>query len=1060
LRRVVEWSLTFRLLVVMAAAGTMVVGVAQLRDAPVDLLPEFTPPYVEIQTEALGLSAAEVEQLITVPLEGDLLNGVAWIDTIRSQSVDGLSSIVLVFEPGTNLLDARQLVQERLTQAHALPHVSKPPAMLQPLSSASRVMLVGLSSKNLSPTEMGLLARWTIRPRLLGVPGVANVAIWGQREHQLQVQVDPATLREHGLTLAQIISTTGNSQLVSPLSFLEASTPGSGGFIDTPQQRLQIRHILPIATPEGLSQVPVDGAPRKRLGDVTRIVEDHQPLIGDAVVGDGFGLMLVIEKFPGASTLQVTHDVEGALAAMEPGLGGIQTDSTIFRPATLIESALDHLGPALLVAGLLLLLAIGAILLDWRTVAITLVSVPLSLVAAGLVLVVRGETMNAMVLAGLAVAVVIVVDDAVTAGESVSRRLRERVGPPEPPLRDAVRDATVELRRPLGYATLIVLASTLPILVLDGRPGGFFGPTAVSYAVAVLASMLVALLVAPAVGLLLLHRRRPAVREERAHLRWLRRRSERLLAASLRRSAVVFAAACVVALLAGAAAPRVGTSLLPDFQERQLLVDVDATPGTSRQEMIRITTEMSRDLRALPGIENVGIHVGRAVLADQVVTIDSGTLWVTMADDADYDETVAAIEAIADGQPRVASEVLTYSDRVVRSVAALDDRTGAAIPGGGALDALTGADEPVVVRIYGKDLEQLREKADEVRTAIAAIPGVVDPRVDTRARQPTVEIEVDLTAARRHGLKPGDVRRSAATLVQGIEVGSLFEEQKVFEVMVVGIPELRTSLADLRDLLLDTPGGGQVRLEEVADVRVAETPTVIEREAASRRIDVVADVRGRSNDAVLGDVAESLARLDFPLEYYADLIGGSEERDAAETRILAYGLAAAIAILLLLQAAFGSWRLAVVFFLALPAAAAGGILLLAGLGLDLTVGSVAGLVAVYGLAARQLVVLVATYRRLEREGVESLTLVARGVDERLPAVCASTIGLAVFFLPFAVLGAADGLEILRPLAISVLGGLVTSTLLTLFVGPALYLRFVSAHGRDRVESAVAHPAGS
>ena len=332
MRSLVSWSLKFRHLVVLVAVGILVVGATQLRDMPVDVLPEFTPGYVEVQTEALGLSAAEVEELITVPLEGDLLNGVAGIDVIRSESVAGLSRIVLVIEPGTDVMDARQLVQERLTQAHALPNVSKPPAMLQPLSSSSRVLMVGLRSDELSMVDLGLLARWTIRPRLLGVPGVANVAMWGQREHQLQVQVDPERLRARDVSLEQIVSTTGNSQLVSPLSFLEGSTPGTGGFIDTPNQRLQVRHILPITTPEGLARVPVDGAEGGlRLGDVTTIVEDHQPLIGDASVADSEGILLVVEKFPGANTLEVTDGVQDALDALRPGLAGVEVDSTVFR---------------------------------------------------------------------------------------------------------------------------------------------------------------------------------------------------------------------------------------------------------------------------------------------------------------------------------------------------------------------------------------------------------------------------------------------------------------------------------------------------------------------------------------------------------------------------------------------------------------------------------------------------------------------------------------------------------------------------------------------------------
>src|SRR5919109_719214 len=306
LRWIVGSSLKLRFLIVPVAAGMVLLGVTQLRHAPVDVLPEFTPPLVDIQTEALGLSAQEVEQLVTVPLEQDLLNGVAFLDQIRSQSLPGLSRIELIFQPGTDVLAARQLVQERLIQAPGgIPNVSKAPIMLQPLSSTSRVMMVGLSSRDVSLIDMSVLARWKIRPRLMAVPGVANVAIWGQRERQLQVQVDPQRLRRLGVTLDQVMASTGNALWVSPLSFVEASTPGTAGFIDTPNQRLGIQHILPITTAKDLSQV--------RIGDVGRVVEDHQPLIGDAVVNDGPNLMLVVEKFPGANTLEVTRGIEAAL---------------------------------------------------------------------------------------------------------------------------------------------------------------------------------------------------------------------------------------------------------------------------------------------------------------------------------------------------------------------------------------------------------------------------------------------------------------------------------------------------------------------------------------------------------------------------------------------------------------------------------------------------------------------------------------------------------------------------------------------------------------------------
>src|ERR671915_1877098 len=344
-------SLRFRLLAVAVAAGVLALGVTQLRDAPVDVLPEFTPPYVEIQTEALGLPAEEVEQLITVPMEADLLNGVQDIEVLRSESLPGLSSITLVFDEDADLYTSRQLVQERLTAlaAAARPNVSKPPVMLQPYSSSSRLLMFGLSSDEVSPIEKSVIARWTLQPRLLGVPGVANVAIWGFRDRQLQVQVDPKRLHDRNVTLQQVVESTANAQIASPLSFVEGAVPGTGGFIETPQQRLGVRHVFDKLTdPNELGNVPIDGTGGElRLGDVTRVVEDHQPLIGDAVVNDGDGLMLVIEKFPGANTVEVTKGVEAALEDLKPGLAGMEPDTSVFRPASYIEDAIDNLTLAL-----------------------------------------------------------------------------------------------------------------------------------------------------------------------------------------------------------------------------------------------------------------------------------------------------------------------------------------------------------------------------------------------------------------------------------------------------------------------------------------------------------------------------------------------------------------------------------------------------------------------------------------------------------------------------------------------------------------------------------------
>jgi CzcA family heavy metal efflux pump len=1043
IRAIVRSSLRFRLLVVGVAAGVMAVGVLQLRDASVDVLPEFTPPYVEVQTEALGLSAEEVEQLVTVPLEADLLNGTKGVTVLRSQSVPGESSIVLLFEPGTDIFDARQLVQEQLTQAHANPNVSQPPQMLQPLSSESRVMMIGLSPHELSQIEASVLARWTIRPRLLGIDGVANVSIFGLRDRQLQVLVDPERLRDSSVSLRQVISTAGNAQLVSPLSFLAASTPGTGGFIDTPNQRLQVRHILPIVTPEKLARVPVEGtggaaAKPLRLGEITRVVEDHQPLIGDAIVNNGTGLLLVVEKFPGANTLDVTRDVDEALDELRPGLSGMTIDSSVFRPADFIEEATDNLTLAVIIGCALLALVLFALLYAWRTALICFASFALSLTAAALVLSVTEAAINAFVFAGLAVAVGVVIDDAVIDVENIRRRLGEHGKDASGP--DVVVEAAAEMRSPSGYATAIILLTALPVFFIEGVSGAFFEPLVRSYALAVLVSMLVALTVTPALSLLL----RPTGRESPI-LQWTKRRYDAALSRILRVPRAAFLAAGIVAIAGLAVIPLLHGPIIPSFKNRDLLVHLDGPPGTSHPEMSRIVARTSRDLRSIPGVRDVAGHVGRAVTGDQVVDVNSSELWVKLDPDADYDDAKASVERAINGYPGFSRSVLTYERQRIRDVGAVDDRQAVdGSPASADLDVLTGTDRrPLLVRVYGEDLNVLRRQGARMRRLLADVDGVVDPRVEPLVEEPTMAIEVSLAKAQRYGIKPGDVRREAATLLEGIQVGSLFEKQKVFEVVVRAAPDERASLTDVRRLLIDTPGGGHVRIGDIADVRVRPTPQVIERDASSRRIDISADVSGRALGDVKDDIKERLAQTSFPLEYHAQVIGDATGPRATATRLVGFGIAAAIGIFLLLQAAFRSWRLAFVAFLALPVALVGGELAELADGGVFSVGALIGLVAVLGIAARNSVVLITHYHHLEQHEREAFGpgLVLRGAGDRLAPILIAALATAAALLPFVVLGDHAGYEIVHPMAVVILGGLVTSILLSLFLMPTLYSRF-------------------
>ena len=1048
IRSVIHTSLRFRYLVVAIAAGVLAVGIVQLRDAPVDVLPEFTPPYVEIQTEALGLSAVEVENLITVPLEADLLNGVEAAEVIRSESLPGLSSIVLVFEPGTDVYRARQLVQERLAHAHALPRVSKPPTLLQPLSSSSRVLMVGISSDRISPIEQSVIARWTMRPRLMGVPGVANVAIWGMRDQQIQVQVDPERLRERAVELDQIVSTAGNAQIVSPLSFLEASTPGSGGFIETPQQRLQVRNVLErLADPAELGKVPVDETNgRLRLSDVANIKIGHQPLIGDAVVDDHDGLLLVVEKFPGASTLEVTRGVEAALETLQPGLTGMRTDTSVFRPASFIEDAIDNLTLALIIGCALLALALVSLFFQWRSVLIALVTIPLSLVSAALVLDLMGETFNAISVAGLAVAMAVVIDDAVVGSENVARRMRrEPDGRGGTSTSHVVLEASQEVRGPLMYATLIALMAIVPVAVMGGRPGAFLEPLAVSYAVAVAAATAVAITVAPALTLLLFsgavppHRESPLLNRVRPHY------DAALSRLTVRARTPVLAAiagACVVAALA--VLPLLGTSLIPSFQDRNVLVRLDADPGTSQPKMTKIATTVSRELRALPGVETVGAHIGRAVTGDQTVDVNTGEIWASVAPSADYDKTVDTIEDAVRSVPRVEPDVASYSARRIREVGALARGDNSAT--GDGLDVLTGSDKPLVVRVYGHDLEVLRRQAARVRRVMSNVDGIDQPSTELPQQQPNLVIEVDLARAQQRAIKPGDVRRAEATLLQGIHVGSVFEDQKVFDVLVMGAPETRRHVADVRNLLIDRPGGGHVRLAEVADVRIQPTPVAIEREAVSRLIDVEANVSGRSVSAVAGDLRDRLATVGFPLEYHAEVLEETSGEEIGSTKMLAFAVLCAVASFLLLQAALRSWALAVLACLLLPVALAGGVFATLIGPAELTLGSLAGFVALGVLATRTSVLSIRHFQRLDRGRNEALEYerVRLGAQERLVPILTTAAAVAMLVLPFVVLGPSPGLEVVHPLAVVILGGLVTTTCVGLLLLPVLYLRLDAA----------------
>jgi CzcA family heavy metal efflux pump len=1015
MRWLVRSSLELRVAIVALAAILMAFGFSIARDTPIDVFPEFAPPRVEIQTEAPGLSSSEVEALITVPLE-NALSGTAWVDTLRSKSVPGLSSVLLIFEPGTDLMRARQLVQERVAIViPQLPDVAPPPVILAPLSSTSRAMKIGLQSEELSLIELSTLARWTIRPRLTAIPGVANVAIWGQRDRQLQVLVDPARLEANDLSIDEVMRAAG-----------DATRPAAGGFLDMPLQRLNVTHLSPIEDAEDLAQVVVrtNAEGVLTLGDVADVVEGHQPLIGDGVINDELGILLIVEKQPWGNTLEVSLEVEKALEAMKPGLKGVHVDSTIFRPATFIERSIDNLTSALFIGCILVILVLGAFLYEWRTALISVLAIPLSLVAAGIVLHYLGGTINTMVLAGLVIALGEVVDDAIIDVENIVRRLRiERTVDSPRSAFQVVLEASLEMRSAIVYATMIVILALLPVFLLEGLSGAFFRPLAAAYALAVLASMFVALTVTPALSLLLLPHA-PLEERESPITTKLKDRYAAWLPTMFGKHRFAMGVLGVLFVVAAAIYPFLAEEFLPRFKERDFLMHWVTKPGTSLPAMNRVTIAASKELRAIPGVRNFGAHVGRAEVADEVVGINFTELWISIDEEADYDETLAKVQEVVDGYPGLYRDVLTYLKERIKEV-------------------LTGSSASVVVRIYGPDLDVLRDQAAQVGAAISKVEGVVDLKVEPQVNIPQLEVKVDLAKAQQHGLTPGEVRRAAQTMVLGTKVGEIYEQQKIFDVVVWGAPHIRRDPTSMRRMEVQTPRGDLIPLEAVADVRIGPAPNSIKREGASRRIDVGFHVKGRALGDVVTDAKAALAKVEFPTGFHPEVLGEYAEREAASARINTLGLLSVIGIVLILFTAFGSTRLTVLMFLTLPFALVGGVLAALLTGGVLSLGSLVGFVTVLGIAARNGIMLMSHYQHLEDE--EGMTfgpeLVLRGSVERLAPILMTVLTTSLALIPLVIAGERPGHEIEHPMAVVILGGLVTSTVLNLVFVPALYLAF-------------------
>jgi Cu/Ag efflux pump CusA len=789
-----------------------------------------------------------------------------------------------------------------------------------------------------------------------------------------------------------------------------------------------------MTTPQAFARLPVVESVVS-LDQVAQVVENHQPLIGDAIVKDGPGILLVVEKFPGYNTQQVTRGVEAALRELQPGLKGIDIDPTVYRPAGFIERATDKLATMMLIAGALLVVSLFALLQGWRAALIAALVVPLSLLAAVLALRQFGVGINMMVVAGLLTAIGVVVHDAILQADTIAHRLHEDHGGGATGAGSRILAATLEVQRAMLPATLILLLAVAPVLFAQGLSAALFKPLVLSYGAALLASAVVAVTVTPALTLLLVPAKAPtpAHRQTAGRLDRLHAPFARIAARTSHSLLPSFGLAAAAALIVGFGWSRLERELVPQLKETDVVLEWQAPPGTSLPAMTQVTYSLIKDLRAIPGIRNAAAQIGRAVLCncEEMADVNSAEVWVSIDPTADRDRTITAIRAAIADYPGMTGEVSGYLSGKIR-------------------EALTGISERITVRLYGQNLNILRGKAEEVREMLAHVNGITGTRLEQQAEQTTIEVEANIDRAAAHGLKPGDIRRATSTLVSGIRVGALFEQQKVIDVVVWGASEARDNIGAISNLMLDTENGGHVRLSDIAEVRLVPATSIIRREGVARRMDVEAEVAGRPVAAVAQDAAERIKAIQFPFEYRAQVLGEHTEPGATLRSVWSAVAAAAILGFLVLQATLGSWRLAILSLLSVPVVLLGSLIAVILAGHVISLGALLGGGLVLGITLRSGIMTVRHFQALEREHAEPSRelLIQRGLRERFTPTAAPLAATGAVLLPFVLVGNVAGLEIAHPMAVAALGGLVTSAVVTLLLVPMLYLRFGADSAAD------------
>jgi CzcA family heavy metal efflux pump len=1040
----VGFSIRFRGVVLALAFALLAYGLIALGQARYDVFPEFAPPSVVVQTEAPGLSAEQVEQLVTLQVEV-ALNGLPGVESLRSASIQGLSVITVVFRAGSDVFRNRQLVTERLaTVAARLPQGVAPPTMTALTSSSSTVLLAGITSDTRSQQDLRTVADWTVRLRLLAVPGIAQVSLYGGDVRSLQVQVRPRDLIRFNIGLNDVLAAARRATGVR-----------GAGFVDTPNQRVTLQTEGQSLTPEQLARTVLvnEGGASVVLGDVATVVEAPEPPIGAALIDGRPGVLFMIGAQYGANTLEVTRRVEAALDELRPALerDGIRLHADLFRPANFIAVATGNVLQALALGGALVVVVLYLFLSDWRTCVISCVAIPLSLLAAVLALMALGETLNTMTLGGLAIAIGEVVDDAVIGVENVMRRLREnrrRGGPVAEPR--IVLDAILEVRTSVAYATFAVLLVFLPVLTLTGVAGRLFGPLALAYILAVLASLAVALTVTPALAALLLTGRRDAPTAEPPLMRWSRRAYERVLRGIERAPLVVGTATLAFTLAAGALVPSFGSTFLPDLKEGHLILHMVAAPGTSLQESLRLGRHLTAALREIPGVRAVAQQVGRAEAGQDT----AGT---------HYSEVHIDLDPGLDGEGQEAVEARIRALTAVFSGAAFSLKTFLTER---IEETVSGFTAPVVVTVFGQDLVAIERVARDVARELGEVRGAADIQQPAPPGLPQITVALRAADLRHWGLDAVAVLEMVRTAYQGDVVGQSYEGNAVFNVIVNLDAAVRGRLSSLGDLPLRTRGGTSVLLRQVADIYEAPGRFQVLHQGARRVQTVTANVVGRDVDSFVAQARRKIAReVALPPGTYVTFSGSAEEQARSRRDLLVASGFAGAGILLLLGLVTGHWRNLLLVLANLPFAAVGGVIAVALTGAVLSLGSMVGFVTLFGISVRNTIMMVSHFEHLVAvEGRRwDLATAVEGAGDRLVPILATSLVTGLGLLPLALGSGEPGREIEGPMAIVILGGLVTSTILNLLILPTLALRlgrFVPPSEPDAPAGTAAPPSRS